>query len=112
MSFFKPEDFNDILISPVSWKDLTERLAHRANLRLSERGVRVYGDGNSWDLSKYLGTTHQAFVVCIEELPKKLCEHKPALSLRLETSETNFARTKEVWKCAVCGVELKWSAVE
>lgn len=76
MSFFKPEDFEAIKI---------REMANHANTLLKERGVKVFGKpGAAWFKDhnpehKTHYETHQALLVCIEELKPKseACEHEP-----------------------------------
>ncbi len=103
---FKPEDFD--CIEFVNHDDI----AAVANQIVRQRGVRVTAstykevwatevESKQWD-SMHTKPTHQALLVCIEELPKK-CSHEP---------DGYFAHKAS--RCLKCKVIMKatWSADE
>ncbi len=79
---------------------------------LSEQ-VRVYGRQDSdgyWFISNNqpainvdLPDTHTALLVCIEEIQKKVCEHRPFVEY-----DSRFGMTLgSIPECKDCGVKLK-----
>lgn len=108
IKFFKPEYFNSIVGEYNSKEETLEILADIANRILTERGVRVYGHEDSRGYvmcsSSFPENTHQALLVCIEELPKKECEHAPIITLKNAPSDLDD------WACSKCGAKLraKW----
>ncbi len=100
--FFKPEDFN--VIEFVNHDDI----AAVANQLIQQRGVRVYGYGETpmasslWNMNgpekERAPHTHSALLVCIEELPKRECKHVVDL-FKLEHC-SHLA-------CLSCGIPLR-----
>lgn len=99
VEMFKTEDFADCFTD--------SHAAENANRIITERGVRVSGvldqQGNWFFNQLNLAShTHQALLVCIEELPKKKCEHEPADGIvHIINSGTEYN------PCKRCGVKLK-----
>lgn len=113
MSFFKPEDFIEHYRG--------HGIAEKANRLLQERRVRVTGTTNevkmgaiapvrtSWHSPfENKDDTHQALLVCIEELPKKECEHEGFVDAK-GALHINWPPY-----CLKCGVKLKakWEVAE
>ncbi len=78
---FKAEDFYDLMSPVYGGRSMSKDFADFCNRILLERGVRVYGetkDGFFWHrVGPAIADKKQGLLVCIEELPKKECEHKP-----------------------------------
>jgi hypothetical protein len=108
--FFKPEDFNGC-------HDYGS-MAYKANALLQERGMPTWLDkvASNYDVYEFNGATHQALLVCIEELPKKPCEHESVHDLKTQTwlSEGKISSSYFLWECKHCGVKLKakWEVAE
>lgn len=113
-NFFKPEDFNDVLIT--HHRPIPKHAAEIANEKLNnliESWPVVYGHGWNFESptpSRYWqwrkdGHTHTARLAFITELPKEPCKHEPMF---LNGSAAM------VPKCRYCGVELQatWSEVK
>jgi hypothetical protein len=122
MKFFKPEDFDEpkyrsgnetYFFSP---HDL-QLIAARANAKLEREGARVTGSRRTdvWVMSEMIckqpvfPDTHQALLVCIEELPKEPCKHEPQFGVVMADDEGTIDFSKAlpvIVKCKHCGVEL------
>lgn len=114
MKLFKPKDFAAIVELSACKLPITKVAADIANRILTERGVRVYGNEGENSQGLYFSDkphsalsmidTHQALLVCIEELPKAECLHTP------HEPSIVFFETKTEVECSKCGVKLraKW----
>lgn len=109
-NLFKPEQFtkhltDNPLTTPAGYAYLAQSILNEA----LDKAVRVYGNGSNGRLwltehSRYsknngmeiLPETHQALLVCIEELPKKECEHELKI---LHPNEDTIINT---FKCKHC----------
>lgn len=92
--------------------------ADSANAKLNswlKSAVRVYGfksdvHGFLFSYDRNDKDTHQALLVCVEELLKKECEHEIRMHLGLSNDSQDY------WAdCKKCGVKLAptgWKAVE
>jgi hypothetical protein len=115
--FFKPEDFYHPL-GPTAIGLMPSDCAEFANRILEERGVRVSGHKTregDWVMESepYYSDAYQALLVCIEELPKKECEHDPQVFISKDMESWYLAgKPKPDFKCKHCGIKLKatWSA--
>lgn len=89
MSFeFKPEDFKSIEPAIGQVYPTPEQLTQYCNAKLDEwkkSWVRVHGipsiikSHHNWTEYDIIGKTHQAYIVEIEELKPKECEHAPSM---------------------------------
>lgn len=117
MNFFKPEDFN--LIKFRFGRAHGSEVAQIANRLLQERGVRVYAEpclGARVDAKEQPTPdgltqmrTHQALLVCIEELPKKECEHEPT-NYHYHEIVPFESKREGLRDCKHCGIQLKLEA--
>lgn len=119
---FKPEQFysknfiQEYVTSPHSWNYVIriEEAVAKAQEILNEaldKAVRVYTkmqtNGHPLDRDQFWNIrdngsdpSHQALIVCIEELPKKQCEHEPH-----EQDYMDHKAYRNI--CKHCGVKLK-----
>lgn len=114
---FKPEDFRSGDYSEIEdgvhiVRDFvaTERAQAKFDKWLDEQPV-VYSHqtGHNWHTREYAAqsATHQARLVCIEEIKSKICEHEPNA---IEVHAGILYAMEN--KCKHCGVKLKakWEA--
>lgn len=117
MKFFKPEFLEDFLKSEgliCPPEGIGGRFANIANVELEREGVRVYlvdATKSGLDITKpsYQRKPYhnaQALLVCIEELPRKECEHEPESGARGITRSPDDRNRY----CKHCGVKLKSKA--
>ncbi len=120
IKFFKPTDFGQGSCATLKlelYYDNPYEVANKANALLQERGVRVTG---TWDNGRHICTvpfgailgatdTHQALLVCIEEIEKKDCVHEPESYF-----DSRFGVYYGTPKCKHCGLLLtpKWEVAE
>jgi hypothetical protein len=125
-NLFTPADFEDFDFGGLG----RQSLADAANTILTERGVRVYGDGapsaaananpgdmdySSWRMHKCTTAkykdNHTALLVCIEPIEKKAeCEHEVKSS-----SITLVSNGDARYYCSKCFVKVKpakWEEVK
>lgn len=118
--FFKPSDVDSHykkftgsnIMNEFSLPDwVREIIANKLSALLTERGVKVWGHYANGDF--YCGTealkheehiTHQALLVCIEELAPKVCNHEPG---EYGQGTSLYSKYPE---CKHCGSQLKWPA--
>lgn len=120
IELFNVSDFDEVFFGQIIGKSQHD-CAVTANAKLNDwlkSAVRVYGSANhngaifNWET--FDGddgeNTHQALLVCVEELPKKYCEHEIRMHLGLSSDAQDF------WAdCKKCGIKLQptgWKAVE
>ena len=105
MTVFKAGDFAEQEWQPIS----SAQAASIANQKLQREAKVVYGTpfqancstGFHEIQSKY--DTHRALLVCIEELPPKVCEHEP----RGYSINVGGTHRDKYYRCEKCGVKLK-----
>lgn len=108
MSFFKPEDISRFLKVVSQQRPTFGEWIDFFNSIVQERGVRVYArvgsnaSDHAWIANKRNEDTHQAFLICIEELQKKECEHVVA-----SQRQGDGPWTLAPLACGRCGVYLK-----
>lgn len=108
MKFFTAEDFAEQEWQPIS----SAQAANIANQKLQREAKVVYGSANhnkaifNWEV--FGGDdgehTHRALLICIEEIERNKCEHKPF-----------FSGGKYASYCDECGVKIKptgWEVVD
>lgn len=111
MKFFEEEDFKNLWIGLIV-PPLT--MANTANKLLEERGIKVHGgfDGDQFIVkSPTLGVhprhgdpdTHQALLVCIEEIQKECTSHEPVLF----DQRMLFVNPTNSYLCGHCGKNIK-----
>lgn len=110
---FTPEDFNGKPDYPLP-QDMKTYIANQANEKLNKlikSWPVVYAEKKEgfqpWHNVEFVGATHKARLVFIEELPKEPCKHEPAWDLRSALlpgliAPSYFGNPK----CYKCGVEL------
>lgn len=74
-TFFEKSDFVSYNVCDGAGKIQSELIAGIANDKLKRDGRVVYGSNNDrdWSFNKFEGDTHQALLICIEEIKK--CDH-------------------------------------
>lgn len=111
---FTPEDFKGLPLVDCTQEQYCH-LADKANAKLDEyrkTWVKVYGNDNGtsehWAKQEWPGHTHQAYLVDIEPIEKKECEHRPI------PLDENAPYCRQKWECMECGKKLKakWEAVD
>lgn len=110
MKLFKPEDFEtDVSLLKQGHGDIpyisTPLASNIANNKLKEwldAATVVYGRGNQWDITddkpdSYLGCTHSAKLVCIEEI-KRDCKHEPLEEVKHTVCKHCGLHLDAVWR--------------
>lgn len=70
---------------------------------LKKNGKAVYAsldiNGHFWSMTKHTTDSHQALLVCIEEIEKKPCEHK--------NWRDQMGRDMRRYSCEDCGAKIR-----
>lgn len=110
---FTADDFKDVITRADMARWCNEQVEEALH-EWKKSWVRVYGMGpHMWQTVITSETTHLAYLVEIEELVKKECEHVPIIP---DAETLRFSSKTKEWfthcsKCH-CRLNLKWEVAE
>lgn len=124
LNIFKHSDFviNKMPVAEhnISVRSATDIANKKLNEWIEKNGIKVFGQQGVYsDNNNCLTDTHQALLICIEELPKKECEHEMEIIYPISVMRDNETNSildyrRPNFRCAKCKAKLKvtWEIAE